>query len=75
MQGPEDPDTLGARASIAFWTGAAGDAATAREQLAAVLPLQETILGPDHPFTVTTQATLDYWTRQAKTAETSELNG
>src|SRR5262249_18947784 len=39
--GPEDPDTLTARADLAFWTGLAGDPAGARDQAAALLPIRE----------------------------------
>ena len=37
--GPEHPDTLTARADLARWTGEAGDAAGARDQFAALLPV------------------------------------
>jgi hypothetical protein len=56
--GPEHPDTLAARRELAHWTGAAGDAAGARDQLAALLPLHERVLGPEHPDTLTTRASL-----------------
>ena len=60
--GAEHPDTLTARASLARWTGEAGDAAGARDQFAALLPIRERVLGPEHPDTVTTRASLAYWT-------------
>jgi hypothetical protein len=47
------------------WTGAAGDAAGARDQFAALLPIRERVLGPEHPDTLTTRASLAYWTGQA----------
>ena len=47
--GPEHPDTLGARHELAAWTGVAGDAAGARDRLAALLPVEERILGAEHP--------------------------
>ena len=62
--GPEHPDTLTIRANIARWTGDAGDAAGARDQFAALLPIRELVLGPEHPDTLTTRANLAYWTGQ-----------
>ena len=53
--GPEHPDTLAARADLAYWTGQAGDAAGARDQFAALLPIRERVLGPEHPDTLTTR--------------------
>ena len=47
--GRKDPDTLTARANLAYWTGLAGDAAGARDQLAALLPVQERVLRPRAP--------------------------
>jgi hypothetical protein len=41
------------RARLASWTDSAGDAAAAREQYAARLPIREQALGPDHPDTLT----------------------
>jgi len=43
-------------------TGEAGDAAGARDQLAALLPIRERVLGPEHPGTLNTRASLAYWT-------------
>jgi hypothetical protein len=63
--GPEHPGTLDARADLAFWTGEAGDAAGARDQCAALLPIYERVLGPDHPQTLTTRGNLASWTGQA----------
>ena len=37
----------------------------ARDQLAALLPIQERVLGAEHPDTLTTRASLASWTRQA----------
>ena len=39
------------------WTGEAGDAAAARDQFAALLPVRERVLGPEHPDTLTARAT------------------
>jgi hypothetical protein len=63
--GPEHPETLGARGNLAYWTGQAGEAAAARDQLTALLPAFERILGPDHPDTLGTRGALTYWTGEA----------
>ena len=63
--GPEHPDTLAARASLARWTGEAGDAAGARDQYAALVPVEERALGPEHPETLITRTSLARWTGQA----------
>ena len=47
--GPEHPDTLAARANLARWTGEAGDAAAARDQFAALLPVRERVSRPRAP--------------------------
>jgi hypothetical protein len=63
--GPEHPATLTARHSLALWTGAAGDAAGARDQFSALLPVRERVLGAEHPATLTTRGNLAYWTGRA----------
>ena len=63
--GPEHRDTLAARSRVASWTGQAGNAAGARDQLAALLPIRERVQGPEHPDTLTTRHNLAYWTGQA----------
>jgi hypothetical protein len=63
--GPEHRDTLAARARLARWTGEAGDTAAARDQLAALLPVEERVSGPEHPNTLITRANLAYYTGQA----------
>jgi len=60
--GPEHPATLAARADLAYWTGEAGDAAGARDQYAALLPIRERVLGAEHPDTLITRQNLAYWT-------------
>jgi Tetratricopeptide repeat len=60
--GPEHPDTLAARANLAAWTGAAGDAAAARDLLAALLPVYERVSGPEHPGTLAARGNLARWT-------------
>jgi Domain of unknown function (DUF4062)/Tetratricopeptide repeat len=62
--GPEHPGTLTARGSLAYWTGQAGDAAGARDQFAALLPVIERVFGPDHRLTLTTRGNLARWTGQ-----------
>ena len=63
--GPEHPDTLGARHELAAWTGVAGDAAGARDQLAALLPIEERVHGSEHPLTLATRLVLAAWTGNA----------
>jgi hypothetical protein len=63
--GPEHPDTLAARASLAYWAGEAGDAAAARDQLAALLPVRERVSGPEHPDTLAARGNLARWTGEA----------
>ena len=63
--GAEHPDALAARHNLADWTGAAGDAAGARDQFAALLPIRERVLGAEHPDTLTTRANLAEVTAQA----------
>ena len=63
--GPEHPDTLTARHELARWIGQAGDAAAARDQFAALLPIAERVSGPGHPDTLTARHELAYWTGQA----------
>ena len=63
--GPEHPHTLTARAYRARYTGHAGDAAGARDQLAALLPTAERVMGPEHPGTLTTRHNLARWTGHA----------
>ncbi|HEV3294707.1 MAG TPA: tetratricopeptide repeat protein, partial [Streptosporangiaceae bacterium] len=63
--GPEHPDTLTARANLAYWTGEAGNAAVARDLFAALLPVRERVSGPDHPDTLRVRGNLARWTGQA----------
>ena len=62
--GPDHPEMLTARASLARWTGQAGNAAAARDQFAALVPVMEQVLGAEHPGTLTARASLAYWTGQ-----------
>jgi hypothetical protein len=63
--GPEHRDTMAARGNLASQTGEAGDAAAARDQFAALLPVFERVLGPEHPDTLTTRHNLARWTGEA----------
>jgi integrase/recombinase XerD len=64
--GPEHPSTLTARANLAYYTGEAGDPATTRDQIAALLPVYERVLGPEHPDTLGVRASLASWTERAE---------
>jgi hypothetical protein len=74
---PEHPDILTTRHEHARWTGEAGDAAEARDQFAALLPIRERILGAEHPETMASRRSLANWTRQAAEgpAETGRHDG
>jgi tetratricopeptide (TPR) repeat protein len=63
--GSHHPKTLAARAELAECTGNAGDAAAARDQFAALLPVRERILGPEHPDTLADRAALAAGTGEA----------
>ncbi|WP_396697365.1 LuxR C-terminal-related transcriptional regulator [Microbispora tritici] len=62
---PEHPDALATRSSLARWTGEAGDAAAARDQYAALLPIIERVHGPEHPDALATRSSLARWTGEA----------
>jgi hypothetical protein len=47
---------------LGYWTGDAGDASPAHDQLAALLPVCEQVLGPAHPRTLTARGSLACWT-------------
>jgi hypothetical protein len=63
--GPDDRETLTARAELAYWIGMAGDAGRARDQYAALLPVEERVSGAEHPDTLIARSQLAYWTGQA----------
>jgi hypothetical protein len=54
-----------ATASRKSWTGEAGDAAGARDQVAELLPIRERVSGPEHPDTLAARVNLARWTGQA----------
>ena len=64
---PEHPDTLATRPNLARLTGEAGNAAGARDQYAALLPIQERVLGAEHPDTLAARSNLAYWTPLCQT--------
>ena len=66
--GHEHPETLIDGSNLANLTGEAGDAAGARDQLAALLPAQERVSGAEHPDTLTDRARLARWTGAAGNA-------
>jgi hypothetical protein len=63
---------LAVRGEFAYWTGCAGDAATARDQFAALLPLCERALGPEHAETMTVWYQLAHWTTLAGDATATQ---
>jgi len=63
--GPEHPDTLAARLALANWTGQAGDAARARDQVAALVLVSERVRGPEDQNTLGIRSSLARWTGQA----------
>jgi hypothetical protein len=63
--GAEHPETLATRADLADWCGEVGDAAGARDQCAALVPIRRRVDGPDHPDTLTDRTNLAYWTGEA----------
>ncbi len=44
----------------------AGDAAGARDQFAALLPVRERVSGPEHPATLAIRDNLAHWTEKAE---------
>ena len=63
--GPEHPDTLAARNILAQATLEAGDAAAARDQCTALVPVMERVLGPEHPDTLAARNNLAQATLEA----------
>jgi hypothetical protein len=63
--GGHHPDTLAARADLAYWTGEAGDAVAARDLYRELLPLRIRVSGAEHPDTLTVRADLARWTGEA----------
>ena len=65
LDDPEDFETLVVRGNLARWTGEAGDAAGARDQFAALLPVRERLYGPEDFETLIARGNLAYWTGEA----------
>ncbi|MFK0202123.1 tetratricopeptide repeat protein [Streptomyces lavendulae] len=63
--GPDHPDTLLARSSLAGWRGEAGDAVGAAAAYAELLDDRKRVLGPDHPNTLGTRNNLASWRGEA----------
>ncbi|MGW1364968.1 tetratricopeptide repeat protein [Streptomyces chartreusis] len=63
--GPDHPDTLRARHSLAWCRGEAGDPAGAVAALMTLLADRELVLGADHPHTLSTRGGLAYWRSEA----------
>lgn len=63
MLGPDHPDTLGCRHSLAWAYESAGDLGRAIELFEAILADCERVLGPDHPNTLGSRSSLAgaYW--------------
>jgi hypothetical protein len=63
---------LAAREELAYWTGCAGDAAAARDQFAALLPIRERVLGLEHAETLAIWYQLAHWTARVGDAATAQ---
>ncbi|MFF9757442.1 tetratricopeptide repeat protein [Streptomyces sp. NPDC014344] len=63
--GPDHPETLTTRGSLATWRGEAGDVAGAAQAFADLLADMVRVLGPDHPDTLTTRHNLATWRGRA----------
>jgi hypothetical protein len=50
-----------ARANLAYWAGMAGDAAAARDQFAALLPVLDRIFGAERPQSLVARGNLARW--------------
>ena len=70
--GPGHPSILTARHNLASFIGKAGDAILARDELAALLPVREQVLGTEHPDTIATRHSLAYWVGEAGNAVRGE---
>lgn len=51
-------------AALARWTGESGDAAGARDQYSALLPVLEQVFGGEHPGTMGARTELARWTQE-----------
>jgi tetratricopeptide (TPR) repeat protein len=72
--GPDHPDTLSTRHSIAFWTGKCGEPAEALRLFQALLPDRQRVLDPDDRDTLSTRHNIAFWTGECgKPAEALRL--
>jgi hypothetical protein len=62
--GPDHPDTLTTRSTIALWTGQTGNQAEALRLSQELLPDMVRVLGPDRPDILATRSTIALWTGQ-----------
>jgi hypothetical protein len=69
--GAEHPNTLSARADLAFWTGQTEDPASARDQFAALVPVNARVRGAEHPETLAARSNLARWTGRAGDSATA----
>jgi hypothetical protein len=60
----------GLEARIANYLGRSGSYAAARDLFAALLPVDERVLGPQHPHTLTARHQFTYWTERAERGPT-----
>jgi hypothetical protein len=65
LLGPEHPDTLNTRGSLATVRGGCGDVARAVAETEQLLRDRTRVLGPDHPDTRTCRENLAYWRARA----------
>ncbi|WP_433920754.1 tetratricopeptide repeat protein [Streptomyces canus] len=63
--GQDDPSTLSARSSLAWWRGEAGDPVGAAAALTELLDDSTRVLGPDNPDTLAIRYTLAHWRGEA----------
>jgi hypothetical protein len=61
-----EPASIIARANLVHFTGLAGDAVAARDQLAALLLVRVQVSGVGHPETLTDRDNPAYWSGRAE---------
>ena len=61
----DDPTLFDLRRQLAVWTGEAGNARAARNQLSSLVRTQAAVLGPEHPETLRTTSHLGFWSFEA----------
>ena len=73
--GAERAAALVACGRLAHFTGHAGDAASARDQLAALLPVLNRVSGAGHRATQAARVSLASWTEQAGRSPSTRKDG